>query len=485
MKYTLVVAVTGFLLITSCKKETSFKNSSSSEPPHQTNTAPVAKAGPDQTIYLPVDSVQLDGSGSYDPDGVLTEWRWTMVSGPSSVDISDAYKVKTGVKRLTAGIYQFELRVKDSGSLYGRDTLLVTVLTSTTNTYPPTQEAICVTGRREINARLVPIGRLASPKYGITAASTANKIVFAAGWKNGRESSSVDIYDLTTQAWSANYLKSARVRPATAVMGNKIFLAGGGYLYDTYFSTVDIYDASTNVWSWTSLPVPKTGIAAAAVGNKILFAGGFKYDSDHAPDYIENFVEIYQPATSAWSTAELSVGRGDMVAVTADQKVYFAGGTGYRQLGLYSSNAIDIYDDATHTWSVSSLTYLETATAAIAMGNQIFWVKNNSCDVEIRNATTVTSRLEQLSRSGPGTIHAVAIGNKVLFIRDRSKYFDIYDTTTAEWSVGVLTEAVIPGASIISANNSVYIAGGVISCTPSGNGGCSPVGTDQVWKLEF
>ena len=119
MKYTLVVAVTGFLLITSCKKETSVENPSSSEPPHQTNIAPVAKAGLDQTVYLPVDSVQLDGSGSYDLDGVLTEWRWTMVSGPSSVDISDAYKVKTGVKRLTAGIYQFELRVKDSGSLYG------------------------------------------------------------------------------------------------------------------------------------------------------------------------------------------------------------------------------------------------------------------------------------------------------------------------------------------------------------------------------
>ena len=52
--------------------------------------------------------------------------------------------------------------------------------------------------------------------------------------------------------------------------------------------------------------------------------------------------------------------------------------------------------------------------------------------------------------------------------------FDIYETTTNTWSIGVLNQN-IEGASIISVNNTIYVAGGVV------NG----VMSNQVWKLEF
>ncbi len=38
------------------------------------NRPPVANAGPDQTIILPVNSVTLDGSASTDPDGTITSY---------------------------------------------------------------------------------------------------------------------------------------------------------------------------------------------------------------------------------------------------------------------------------------------------------------------------------------------------------------------------------------------------------------------------
>src|SRR6188768_3568979 len=79
--------------------------------------APIAKAGKDTTIILPADSVKLDGSASYDPDGTITSYTWQKISGPSSFAIINASAAKTVVKTLTAGVYQFELKVIDNDNL--------------------------------------------------------------------------------------------------------------------------------------------------------------------------------------------------------------------------------------------------------------------------------------------------------------------------------------------------------------------------------
>jgi hypothetical protein len=57
--------------------------------PSQSNRPPVANAGPDHTITLPINSVNLDGSGSTDPDNNIISYVWTKITGPSSFDISN------------------------------------------------------------------------------------------------------------------------------------------------------------------------------------------------------------------------------------------------------------------------------------------------------------------------------------------------------------------------------------------------------------
>ena len=52
--------------------------------------------------------------------------------------------------------------------------------------------------------------------------------------------------------------------------------------------------------------------------------------------------------------------------------------------------------------------------------------------------------------------------------------FDIYDIATNSWSIGVLPLN-INRASIISENNTIYVAGGIV------NG----IVSNQVFKLEF
>ncbi|HRP56085.1 PKD domain-containing protein, partial [Agriterribacter sp.] len=88
---------------------------------------PIADAGNDQTIDLPVNSVVLDGSGSAAPSGSISSYEWSKVSGPSNEDIVTPSGVSTAVTGLTEGIYQFELKVTDNNGAVSSATVTVTV----------------------------------------------------------------------------------------------------------------------------------------------------------------------------------------------------------------------------------------------------------------------------------------------------------------------------------------------------------------------
>ncbi len=124
MKKFFLSAFTMILLFTSCKKK---PNETVSNPPPADNKPPVANAGPDQTITLPVNTATLNGGGSSDPDNNIRTFSWTKVSGPPSLTIANATVVQTQVSNLVEGVYQFELKVIDAGGLFHRDTLQVTV----------------------------------------------------------------------------------------------------------------------------------------------------------------------------------------------------------------------------------------------------------------------------------------------------------------------------------------------------------------------
>jgi hypothetical protein len=90
------------------------------------NLAPTANAGADKTITLPTNSVSLSGSGT-DPDGSISSYLWTKISGPSAYSISNSSAVVTNVSGLVQGIYQFELKVTDNNGAIGKDTVKITV----------------------------------------------------------------------------------------------------------------------------------------------------------------------------------------------------------------------------------------------------------------------------------------------------------------------------------------------------------------------
>lgn len=439
------------------------------------NRPPVANAGNDTTIQLQMNlAIILDGSKSVDPDNNIKNYAWKQISGPPASNISKPNSIKTEVSDLLQGIYQFELTVTDSGGLFSKDTMQVRfngIL------YEACDNSI----RPIIQARLVPVGTLSEARAAMTVASAGNKILFAGGltftgpsaWGSAR----VDIYDVVTQAWSVAELSESRSAMAAVAAGNKIFLAGGRYgdgAFDKLFSTVDIYDVSANTWTVASLSEPRSYIAGAAVGNRVFFAGGekdFNYNTS-------NTVDIYDFPSNNWSTSILSENRAHISAVTADNKIYFAGGHVEDLSYSLPSRKIDIYDHNTNTWSTSSLLEAKGILAVIHITGSIYWA--GGCTVEIKNINTGNTSKAVLFKPGGWLIdegqNAVVKDNKIVFFTGNAggNRFDIYNVTNNTWSIGELPVN-IKIASVISVNNTIYVAGGYIN----------DVLSNQVWKLEF
>lgn len=112
-----------------CKKETT----TAVNPPANKN--PVANAGGNKNIVLPVNSVTLTGTGT-DEDGTITSYNWTYVSGPSQYNIVSAASAQTEINNLVKGIYQFQLQVTDNKGATGTDLVTVNV-TETPPVNPP------------------------------------------------------------------------------------------------------------------------------------------------------------------------------------------------------------------------------------------------------------------------------------------------------------------------------------------------------------
>ncbi len=439
------------------------------------NRPPVANAGNDTTIQLHMNlAMTLDGSKSIDPDNNIKNYAWRQISGPPASNISKPNNIKTEVSDLLQGIYQFELTVTDSGGLFSKDTMQVTfngiLYEACDNSFRPI-----------IQARLVPVGMLSESRAAMSVASAGNKILFAGGTTytgpSAYGSSRVDIFDVVTQAWSVTELSKSRSAMAAVTAGNKIFFAGGRYgdgAFDKLFSTVDIYDVSANTWTVASLSEPRSYIAGAAVGNKIFFAGGEK-DSDYNTS---NSVDIYDIPSNNWSTSILSENRAFISAVTADNKIYFAGGHVEDRTYSLPSGKIDIYDNNTNTWSTSSLLEAKGVLAGIHIAGSIYWA--GGCRVEIKNIHTGNTSKAVLFKPGGWIIdegqNAVVKDNQVVFFTGSAggNRFDIYNATTNTWSIGELPVN-INNASVISVNNTIYVAGGFIN----------DIISNQVWKLEF
>jgi hypothetical protein len=107
-------------IIASCKKSSQVEQIEQKGPP-------IANAGRDTTIFLPSNTVILNGSASHDPGGHISSFLWTKISGPSDFILGTPNAAQTTADSLKKGVYQFELKVTDAEGLFDKDTVQIEV----------------------------------------------------------------------------------------------------------------------------------------------------------------------------------------------------------------------------------------------------------------------------------------------------------------------------------------------------------------------
>jgi hypothetical protein len=99
---------------------------------------------------------------------------------------------------------------------------------------------------------------------------------------------------------------------------------------------VDLYNSASSSWSTAELSVPRSEVAATSVGNVAIFAGGFTWGG-----MLSNAVDLYNSASGSWSTAELRVPRRNLAATSVGNVAIFAGGNSATQEVL---SAVELYN---------------------------------------------------------------------------------------------------------------------------------------------
>jgi hypothetical protein len=112
------------------------------------NSAPVADAGPDQSITLGDLSITLHSSNSHDVDGQTLIYRWAILSAPdgSTAEINPDNTAEPGFKPELPGLYIMQLIVNDGEQDSGPDTLQITVASPP----PPPNQAPKITTSPDI-----------------------------------------------------------------------------------------------------------------------------------------------------------------------------------------------------------------------------------------------------------------------------------------------------------------------------------------------
>jgi N-acetylneuraminic acid mutarotase len=175
--------------------------------------------------------------------------------------------------------------------------------------------------------------------------SDSGKIYSAFGYTGAADTSDLFVYDPGVGTWNA--LMSAadtREKPAAAMLGGKLYAAGGWGGDGNPDAKLEIYDPDANTWSTGAPdPTPFAGSGTAALGGKMYVVGGCTASACGVTN-----AQVYDPAADAWSTiASYPEAISWESCGALSGKLYCAGGT----TDAGSVKHAYVYDPAADSWS--------------------------------------------------------------------------------------------------------------------------------------
>ncbi len=91
------------------------------------NMDPIANAGDDIELALPLTTTVLNGSASTDPNDVIVKYEWTKTDGPSGFTIQKPDYPVSDLTDLQYGVYTFQLKVTDEFGVVKTDEVNINV----------------------------------------------------------------------------------------------------------------------------------------------------------------------------------------------------------------------------------------------------------------------------------------------------------------------------------------------------------------------
>jgi len=344
------------------------------DPDCAVNTAPIANAGPNQTVNVG-DTVTLNGSASTDADNDPLTFVWSL----SAPTLSGGTTVSPTFVPDVSGIYTASLTVNDGTEDSALDSVTITAEAVVVNTPPvanagpdqivDTGTTVSLDGAASSDIDGDPLTyswSLSTPGGGATLSdSTAVGPTFVPDVEgvytatlivnDGTDDSASDSVAITAQVVVVNTPPVANAGPDQVVTaGDTVPLNGSG-------SSDAEGDAITFDWTLTSVPVGST----AMLSNPTAASPSFTADVEgsYVAQLIVNDGEFDSPADTALITAQaIVVNTAPMASAGTDQNVS-VGDT----VALDGSGSTDADGDAlTFSWSLSSTPGGSTATLSDA-----------------------------------------------------------------------------------------------------------------------
>ncbi len=205
----------------------------------------------------------------------------------------------------------------------------------------------------------IPTGSPNVARYAHTSTLLNNgKVLIAGGLDDTGATDSAELYDPSTNTWSAIApLPEPRVgHTATKLPDGKILIFGGTDSASNNVRRAALFDPDTNTWSSFDAPGWSDGPTATLLKTgKVLVVGGYPdgHDSFHL-DWLKDYASLFDPATRTWTrTGNLPDIRSTPSAtLLKDGRVLLAGGYDYDWgCPVYSTQT---YDPVTDSWSTGA-----------------------------------------------------------------------------------------------------------------------------------
>ena len=230
-----------------------------------------------------------------------------------------------------------------SAALVGNDAYVVGGFDTTLHTTAAVQRLDLRTGRWSISTPLpVALNHMSAVGY-------RGHLYVVGGYSMSGDTSTGAVrsfwrFDPASGRWSAMPAAPlARAAAGAAVLGHRLYVAGGRSDTQTTISNLAIFDFDTGVWSLgPPLHHAREHVAAVAAAGAVWLLGGRALGQGNFAD-----VERYTPGSSAWEQmAPMPIARSSFQAVNADGKVVVVGGE-----STVTFSEVDELDPSADRWT--------------------------------------------------------------------------------------------------------------------------------------